>query len=183
MVKCKLLVVTALFCAVFGLNQAAHAGVMLEPFVGYGMGSSKQGSSTYKDSGSAYGARIAYSQMGFFVGGEYQGGSITSKPTTGSSTTAKITDLGATAGFQFPMLLRVFGTYFFSSEGKLDNGKVTGSGMKVGIGYTAFPLVAFNLEYHTTTYSKFESGGTSGDLTNKITGNLVMLSVSVPFTF
>lgn len=179
----KLLVVTVLFCAGLGLNQTANAGVMLEPFVGYGMGSSKQGDNNFKDSGAAYGARIAYSQMGFFVGGEYQGGSITSKPTSGSSTTLNITDLGATVGYEFPILLRVFGTYFFSAEGKLDNGKIKGSGMKVGVGYTAFPLVAFNLEYHTTTYTKGEAGGVSGDLTEKISGNLVMLSVSVPFTF
>ncbi len=175
----KFLVISALLCMSFGLNQTANAGVMLEPFVGYGMGSSKAGSAKYKDSGTVYGARVAYYMAGFFAGGEYQGSSFTFKPTTGSDVTGKGTDIGATVGFEFPILLRVYGTYFVSSQMKTEGSTLKGSGMKVGVGYTAFPLVAFNLEYYSPTYTK--SG--SDTLTDKLVASEIMLTVSVPFTF
>lgn len=181
----KWFLTTALFCAL-GVSQA-NAGVLLEPYLGYGMGSSKQGSSKNDDSGLEYGARVAYETLGFFVGGEYMGGSIKSKDkTAGTSNTLTPTNLGATVGYKFPVLIRVYGTYFFSADAKVDStpaSTVKGNAMKIGVGYTGFPIISINLEYYAATYTKAEIGGVSGDLTNKITGNMIALSVSAPFTF
>lgn len=180
----KLLLAAALVCAAHVSN--ANAGLLLEPYVGYGMGSSKIGTSKFDDSGLEYGARVAFETMGFFVGGEYMGASITSKPKTGTSTKETITNLGLTAGYQFPVLIRAFATYYFDAQAKLDSTTPTtvkGSGMKVGVGYTGFPIIAINLEYFMVSYTKGTIGGVSGTLTNKIDANFIGLSVSAPFTF
>jgi len=181
----KLLLAAALVCAAHVSN--ANAGLLLEPYLGYGMGSSKNGTGTNDDTGLEYGARVAFETMGFFVGGEYMGGSVKSKDKTGGKTyTLTPTNMGLAVGYQFPVLVRAYATYFFTADSKVDtNPAVTykGSAMKIGVGYTGFPIIAINLEYISTTFTKGEVGGVSGTLSNKITGNLIALSVSAPFTF
>lgn len=183
----KLLLVAGMILASFAITQFANAGVMLEPYVGYASG--KIGDeSTGKSNGKGvyYGARAAYNMMGFFVGGEYQGGKlkVDSTPKTDNS----ITDMGAVVGYEFPILLRVYGTYFFASEDKATfSPAITfkGNAMKLGIGYTAFPLVAFNVEYYQSTYNKASNGTQSATLTGEdlVKGSFVMFNVSMPFVF
>ena len=182
----KLLLATALVLGSFGLKQTANAGVMLEPYVGYFL-SGKIGDKDGKSNatGPGYGLRLAYYSMGFFAGAEYQGASLKVDSTPKSDAVA--TDIGATVGFNFPILLRVYGTYFVSSKNKFSAGgsSVTyeGSAIKLGVGWTAFPLVAFNVDFYAPTYTKYSASSGSGTLTDKVTGNLIMLNVSVPLTF
>lgn len=183
----KLVLVIGLVLVSSGFTQTATAGVMLEPYVGYASG--KMGDkSTGQDDGKGmyYGARAAYNMMGLFIGGEYQGAKISleGNPKKDSS----VTDLGAVVGYEFPILLRFYGTYFFSSEAKVTfSPEITfkGNAMKLGVGYTAFPLVAFNVEYYQSTYNKASNGSQSITLTGEdiVKSSLVMLNVSFPFTF
>ena len=57
--------------------------------------------------------------------------------------------------------------------------------MKLGVGYTALPLVAINVEYYQSTYNKASNGSQSVTLTGEdiVKASLVMLNVSFPFAF
>lgn len=180
----KLLFVSALFYASIGFTSTAKAGVMLEPYLGFATGKLGDKATGKSDgSGPYYGARVAFSTLGFFVGGEYQGSSL--KIDTNPKSDGTTTDIGATAGYEFPILLRVYATYFVDSQLKMKvsgtNYTYKGSAMKLGIGWTAFPLVAFNLEYYTPTYTKLDGTTLSSDY--KVSGNLTMLNVSIPLSF
>ncbi len=183
----KLVLAAGLMFTFFVTNPFANAGVMLEPYVGYASGKMGDESSGKSDGkGLYYGARAAYNMMGFFVGGEYQGSKLKVDSTPKTDNT--MTDMGAVVGFEFPILLRIYGTYFFSSQDKATfSPEITfkGNAMKLGIGYTAFPLVAFNVEYYTSTYNKASNGSQSVTLTGSdvVKGSFVMFNVSLPLTF
>lgn len=162
----------------------SHAGVLIEPFVGYQVGRTQQtGQSDQKYKTTNYGARVGYQKMGLMVGGEYLGGQGTED---NGSPAAKLTttNLGAFVGYEFPILVRVYATYAF--DAKLDRkiGTSTtsydgGNAVKLGLGFTPLPLVSVNLEYIKSTYTKINDVNLGHDLLAGTYG----LSLSVPFNF
>lgn len=166
------------------LSSGAYASILLEPYVGYAIGTQKTtGSKTLNTKGVTYGGRVGYQQMGLMLGADFQGGSLKddNTPTTDSINT---TDIGAFIGYNFPMMVRVYGVYDFSSKAKVKPSAgladtYSGDGLKLGIGFTTFPLVSINLEYQMATYTKDDYG----TLANKMNANSFGLTVSVPFTF
>jgi len=169
-----------------GLSQA-NAGVLFEPYIGYGFGSSEQGSSKSNANGPEYGARIAFETLGFFVGAEYMAATMKTKnKTTNTAYNYNITNIGATAGFQFPILIRAYASYFFTSNAKVDTtipATYSGNAMKLGVGFTGLPIVSINLEYIATTYTKAEAMGITQTISPKATGSMYAISISAPLTF
>lgn len=169
-----------------GLSQA-NAGVLFEPYIGYGFGSSEQGSSKSDGTGPEFGGRIAFETLGFFIGGEYMAATIKTKnKTTKNTYNYNVTNIGATVGYQFPILLRAYATYFFTSNAKVDTtipATYSGNAMKIGVGFTGLPIVSINLEYIATTYTKAEAMGITQTISPKATGSMYAISISAPLTF
>ena len=175
----KLLVICAV---VFGLAGVSHAGVLIEPYVGYESGTltSKTGGDG-KVTGSQYGLRLAYKlPVMFWLGVDGTMGKITVKPDNGgASVDWDRTMFSAVAGVNFPILLRGWVSYGFSNEVKTDNSKMKGNSMKVGLGYSPIPFVSLNVEYLSETFTDVETGGVTASTDSKNSGYIV--SLSVPF--
>lgn len=169
----------------------AWAGLYLEPYVGYEFGTGKgdivvQSVGTVvvdeKDAGAAFGAKVGYSVLGFAFGADYMSARLTGKDQTtppDPDSKWKSTDIGLFAQFSLPMLLKFSATYFLSTKLKEDDTELTGSGFKLGVGFTMLPLISINLDMINNTYDDSKISGvvvTSTDVTLKT----LMLSVSLP---
>lgn len=171
-----------LLVAAFGFVSTASADILLEPYVGYQMGKYKSSGTSTDFSGVDFGARVGYQQMGFMVGLDYMTGKMTDKAKPKSNDVTP-TSFGVFVGYNFPVLLRVYGVYGFSNSVKLEqtgaSNKMEGSpNLKLGVGYTALPLLSIALEYTTGTYDEVNGQKLSSDVTTSSYG----VSVSVPFT-
>lgn len=190
---------------VAGLMMGTHAkaGILIEPYLGYGLTSVQTELTTgggYKFSmnAPALGARLGYQALMFWVAADYMTMSGTAKVTeTPPNTTypdnsMTTTSLGAVAGLRVPML-RAYVGYMFMNNAieKVTNGenKYSGTAVKGGLSFTGFPIIALNLEYIQSTFTKYESGGVQVDIggplttLSKATANTVLVSVSAPFNF
>lgn len=169
-----------LFLPLLFVSQA-HAGILLEPYLGYHTGNYKVGNGKYDMNGPTFGGRVGYQNLGLFLGVDYMLGKW--KDDASDSRDASPTDLGLFVGYEFPVMLRVYATYAFDSELKLKGGaindKYEGTSMKFGLGFTALPMVSVNLEYITGTYD--EANGVS--LASKLKTSMYGLSVSLPLVF
>jgi len=192
------------------LTQTSYAGVHLEPYVGYAVsaGTEQTNNGTKIESTMNYfelGGRAGWEMMGLSFGfdGNFTPTSYDidiEKPTKASGTVDyKSHNLGAFISFELP-LLRVWGTYYFASQLSYDKDRDTsvsdstgdslnGSGYGVGVGFTALPMLAINLEYRANSYdeykdkssgvtTKYPAGGASS-----VDAHSILLSVSVPFHF
>lgn len=178
-----------LLAAAFALNCAlpkAHADILIEPYLGYAFGKVKGQNSagediTNKDSGVTFGGRFGWQQMGLMLGLDYQSGQWTRD--TDPKLDVTPSDLGFFVGYNFPILLRAYGEYVFSAQEKVSvNGfsnTYKGSGIKLGVGYTALPLLAIGLEYKANTYDKDNQGVTPPSVKEEI----YAVTVSLPLTF
>ncbi|MCB0407340.1 MAG: hypothetical protein KDD34_03990 [Bdellovibrionales bacterium] len=162
-----------------GLTPSAFAGVHVEPFLGYAVsGEAKQGSS--KDDyngGPIIGGRLGYGMLGFFVAAEYEMGTLTQKSTPEVDVDVK--NLGVSLGFEFPILLRIYGTYFFNAKGDASSNEYKGSGTKLGVGYTGLPFVAINFEMNNFSYDEVNGATLSPELET----TYYTINVSLPLNF
>ena len=178
-----LTVCTWIFC--FGIALAgpsAQAGILIEPYIGYFAGKSKQATQTTLNvKGPGYGARLGYTKLGFMIGLDYQTGSQTNDASPNHFDLTP-TNVGAFVGYQLPILLRAYAGYNFIAKVKGTNPSnhiaYSGNGVKVGVGFTALPLVSINIEYLLTTFDHDDDGNQA--LTNKINSDMVGLTVSLP---
>lgn len=103
-------------------------------------------------------------------------------------------DLGIFLGYNLPVMLRLWGGYYFSSTWTSkaddleadDNEKYKGSAIAFGLGYTGFPLISINLELVRSSFDKVESkDGTEFDYPDSIDHKStdILLSVSLPLHF
>ena len=159
----------------------AHADLLLEPYAGYYFGDSDDGSSKDDVTGPGFGARIGYQSLGFMVGGDFMTGSWEADGNPKSDITPKV--LGVFAGYNFPILLRVYGVYGLSTKSDVEsssgNFELTGDSIKLGVGTTILPFVSVNLEYITSTYDEADGQALTPEIKQKIYG----ISVSLPLTF
>ncbi len=174
----RFLGVLATSLMIISFSWTAQAGFLIEPFIGYGVsGDYDQGSTYYDLSTTMFGARAGLTMLGFMYGLEYATGSLsvgTSPETSGDST-----DLGAFVGFEFPIMIRVWATYYFQSSMQFDGGsKINGSGTKLGVGYTGLPFVSINFEMLNRTYDEFDSS--SVVLSPEVTHSTFLLGISLP---
>jgi hypothetical protein len=193
----RLLLLASLF-----LGFTAHAGVMLEPYVGYAISDIKYKSlgatREYADTANnaAFGARLGYKFMIPWVAVDYMTGSgttVADKSLVGNTNKDyTLTSIGGVVGADVPMGLRVWGGYGFSNTltVKGANGaastKYTGSYTKGGIGFKFIPKVSVNAEYIINKYTKYDVGGVKGDVSSLYSTfdqNTIFISVSAPFSF
>ncbi len=171
--------------AALAFTTNAYADLLLEPYLGFHTGNWKQ-STTEKDlSGPSFGARVGYQTMGFMVGADYMTGLWKDKSNPANDVTPA--DLGLFVGYNFPIMLRAYLTYTPSAlthslKFKNSSGSSTyeeGSTMKLGVGFTALPLVSINLEYIMGKYSEVNGVNLTTDRETTLYG----LTVSAPLTF
>lgn len=186
------------------LVNKSFAGLLIEPYLGLALNGdgeyTKSGDKGNQDYSSfTYGGRLGYSTLGLMAGLDYsrQSFDLTTKE-TGSVETKDGVDksqLGLFVGYKFPVMLKVWGTYFFNGtvEGnEIDNGNrfltnldkfEDGSGYGLGVGFTALPFISLNLEYRNIEYSKISSNGVNeaNKYTEKPNLSEILLSVSAPF--
>lgn len=186
----------------FVLTSSAYAGFLIDPYVGYELGSF---STKFKDSlggakgtgtsnGFALGSRAAYAFPSMiFVGLDLDLSFITFK-TDGASTDdpATRTALYITGGAEFPVIgLRTYLGYALVNSLIFDNTSGTafsgGTNIKLGVGYKFVPMLAVNLDYIMRTYSNISSAaitsGSVSDYYEYFNDNTVMISLSMPMEF
>jgi hypothetical protein len=196
----RLLLLASLF-----LGFTAHAGVMLEPYVGYSTGDVKfkavaAGSREYADTTAnlAFGARVGYKFMIPWVAVDYtsESGKATADKKLAGNTDYDYskTGIGAVVGADIPMGLRVWGGYGFS-DSFTDKGtsgaadiKYTGTYTKGGLGFKFIPKLSVNAEYviHTYTKAKNSITGAITDVKSSYSTfnhDTIMVTISAPFSF
>ncbi len=176
----------------FSVNT--HADLLLEPYLGYAIGSGEMGSSfEYDYKTPQIGARVGYQMLGVMAGVDYSMSTgkydlDTTTVATGAETSTKYSkkQLGLFVGYNLPILLRVWGTYYLSASTEDDIAPITkssGGGYALGAGFTGLPFVSLNLEYRTYSYDESETSGVTTALNPESDFNEIFLSVSLPLTF
>lgn len=163
---------------VVGFSQTAVAGLHVEPFLGYSLsGDWKAGSTSTDYSGGPHmGGRLGYGMMGFFIAAEYEMGKMTLDSTP--ELDFDQTNTGVSLGFEFPILLRVYGTYILDAKAETGSSEYKGNGLRLGIGYTGLPFVAINFERVSAEYDEL-NGATLG---TKRETEYYMINVSLPLS-
>lgn len=179
----KLIFSTAL---AFGLMPfSTHAGILIEPVLGYTMGQQLDfsGGKDYDGGhGLSYGGRLGYQTGPFQIGADFLQSSI-DMDSGDFDENADITEWAAFVGMEFPILLRAYAGYIFSAEGETEVNNVDvdledGSGFKLGLGLTPLPFLDVNLEYRNGTFDEFKAGGVK--VNKEVDYQAYMLSISLP---
>ncbi len=186
----------AVLAMAIGMSSAAHAGILIEPYLGYEMGDVKyqqigKAEATDSTSGVSMGLRLGYKFLIPYVALDYTTGTATGKPDAGSDYDLTKSSLGVVVGASLP-LIRAWAGYGFTNDitmkgvGGLPDTKFKGGYMKAGVGLGILPLVDINLEYKINDLKKVDLGYGAGEQdksevfeSNKY--DTIMLSVSLPF--
>lgn len=165
-------------------SSTAFAGIHLEPYVGYESGSLNMTDTTNNDVGGKttmmdFGLRLAYMtrvNLWFGVDAMMGTGGTFKESNAGSGipdATSTRTDIGATIGYEFPIKLRLYGTYNLSTslvttdDGTSAETKYTGgTSYKVGLGYRILPFIALNAEYYYNAPVKYSNDTGTFDVTD-----------------
>lgn len=189
----KLTQVGLLLALILGFSSYSQAALLIEPVVGYSLNTKLEASANdvltddvdVKGSGLSYGGRLGYQNLGFQLGLDYLKSSITIDE-SGLEDSVSMSEWGAFAGFEFPVLLRVYAGYIFSAtaDGEATDGSklefTEGSGMKFGVGFTGLPFIDINVEYRKGTFGEFELGGVKTGAETDYSS--LMIGLSLPFT-
>lgn len=164
---------------------STHAGLLVEPVLGYTLGQQLDfsGGKDYDGGrGLSYGGRLGYQTGPFQIGADYLQSSIDMN-SSDFDENADITEWAAFVGMEFPILLRAYGGYIFSAEGETEVNNVDvdledGTGFKLGVGFTPLPFLDVNLEYRNGTFDEFKAGGLK--VKREVDYEAYMLSISLP---
>lgn len=176
----KCLVFVFSFFVFVSFNQNTHAGgFLVEPVLGYSVGGHEVSNNDTSYNGVSLGARLGYQFLGLQGGFDYLQSNLSMKDV--DSLTAR--EMGLFVGYEFPILLRAYAGYIFSStakkEASIDQEYTKGSGTKFGVGFTGLPFIDINFEYRMGDFTELKTNGStsSTDVTNKA----FMISLSLPF--
>ncbi|MEK6629090.1 MAG: hypothetical protein AABY53_10735 [Bdellovibrionota bacterium] len=159
------------------LSLSAHAGILIDPYIGYTVSGST--SSNFTITGSDMGARLGFTNMGLGFGVDATvAGTHTYKDAT-TSTDYTRSNMGVFVSYHFPILVRGYATYFVNSKISSSAASATGTATKLGVQYTGFPLIAIGVEYYNMAYKDAEIGGIK--FTSSVTESQTRLALSVPF--
>lgn len=161
--------------------SGARASLLIDPYFGMVFNGKADSSGAESDySGTSYGARIGYQNLGLFLGLDYRMAAY--KMDGDFDFDLDSTTYAAFIGYEFPVMIRVWGEYVIGGEGSADNVDYSGaSGTILGVGYTGLPLVSLNLEMANWKYDTYKAGSIEGD--TDLGGSHILLSVSLPLTF
>lgn len=173
----------------FLIIHPTHAGLLIEPVAGYSFTKFEIDTQNSEDkaNGSSIGGRLGYQNFGFQIGLDYLRSNL-SIDDNKYKTDFVANEFAGFVGFEFPILLRVYAGYIFAATGETEAdfgaGKQkievsNGSGMKVGVGFTALPFLDINVEYRKGTYTELKTGNTKFDTNTDF--NALMVGVSLPF--
>lgn len=186
-----------LIAFLFLLSTSAYAGLLIEPYLGFSIGSGEDGQNPkteYSQNTPFYGGRLGYQAFGLMAGLDYSKGleGDFETKTAGSATTkadATQQTFGVFVGYNFPIMLRAWVSYNFASKISIESGaevgdEFKGGGYAFGLGFTALPMLSINLEYRMNTFDEYKtaSTGVTSALngTEEIDYNQILLSVSLP---
>jgi hypothetical protein len=173
------------FALITGFASVSQAGLLLEPYLGYEMGTFKDPNG--KMDGSQLGLRVAWTApIMFWAGLDYTmglSGKFKGDDASNPDSNATRSTIYAVAGVDFPILLRAWVGYGFSNSMKLGSeyadSKFEGTSTKLGVSFTGLPFICLNLELVMDDYSKFAGY----DLDTHAKNNAYVLSVSLPWEF
>lgn len=167
----------------------AHASFLVDPYMGYniyGAGTSINGVQTAKYSYTApnLGLRAGYQMLGLMAGVEYSMASkfsLESELTTTTTTDYAATYLGVFVGYELPILLRAWATYYLAVDfnADADDSKIAGSGLGAGVGFSGLPFVSLNLEVRQISLDKQTS---AAGIETTYTGDAISRMVEILFT-
>jgi len=188
-------------CLLLPNIQTLHAALLIEPYLGYSLGGGGEtgvNTSTYihEYSGLNLGVRFGYIlPLGPMFGLDYSFATHDLDSTLGNASFSdeiKKKQWGLFVGFNLPVLVRVWGTYFFSAgfdgQDQEKNNQLynendaikSGSGYALGIGYTGLPFLSINFEYRTFEYDTLLIEEAEATNYNGTDLNEFLLSVSTP---
>lgn len=180
-----------LLAFVLGFVSRSEAALLIEPVLGYNITSSFDTASNDilqddiddKGNGAAFGGRLGYQNLGFQLGVDYLRSNIKFDDVYDEN--LSLSEWAVFAGFEFPVLLRIYAGYIFSATGETESEGVKiefseGSGMKVGVGFTGLPFIDINVEYRKGTFGEFTVAGI--DTGAETDYSAIMLGLSLPFT-
>ncbi len=185
----KNLKITGLLMGVLLMTQTASASLLVEPHIAYNLSASGDGTPTvlkydYSYNGVQYGARLGYQQLGFMTGLDYTRSSFDLKEETGGVSIKNSVDRnewGIFVGYDFPILVRAWGTYYFSNKTEKPNGDIfSGNTKELGVGFTGLPFLSINVMYRMVTFEEYKSGSTTTNYKKDININEFVLGVSLP---
>lgn len=178
------------FASILCLSATANAGLLVEPYAGYGFGKFNDKTTPSKGdvSGGAIGARLGGTFTMVFVAADLMttisGKTKYTSGNTGSFDTTN-TAVYADVGVDLPVI-RAWGGYGIVNNLTIktpigDEKLSGGSHFKLGVGFHVIPMLSLNVEYLVDTFKKAKVGALSG--TTDTTANEVLLTASVPFSF
>lgn len=176
----------------FAAALPVRAGILIEPYFGYHNGTieytTTSNPTTLKDTtpGFGVGARLAYTFMIPFIGIDLE--YVTGKDKSESGTETDTTEFMAflMAGAQFPFGFRAFvgyaplDTIVSKTTPEIT---LTGSAVKLGVGYKFNPFMAINAEYIIHSTTKYKTSGVEGNITDifpKYNYNSYLVTLSFP---
>lgn len=187
---------------------SANASILIEPHLGYNLGSSvtysgdMSGSAltdaVFKNSGPEYGARAGLQYLGFMGGVAFTHSTydwkISNIPGVGSTQwSMKRDEVGVFAGYNAPLFFRAWLGYYFSNKASLTaddptSGALSGSWLsghttEIGLGLKFIPLLSLNIQYRMVSFDKSTltpPGETA--ISPAISPKEIVVGVSLPFT-
>lgn len=185
--------ILSLLFILFFTSLNARAELLLEPLVGHNFHSHLKISEkdTYYGTGLGFGGRIGYQKLGLQLGLDYLHSNIKFDYHE-FGRDLSFNEFGVFAGFEFPILVRIYAGFTFAAygSGKYDNktgqGEKdfelnSGTGYKLGASFTGIPFIVLNLEYRNVRWDEYDSGNKT--VGNEVNYNAYLFSVSVPFVF
>jgi hypothetical protein len=181
------------FICLIGISvfpQQSKASFLIDPYVGYKLAwdtASVDVLGTTADfdvtrNGLMYGARAGYQFLGFMAGVDYgMGSGLTSDfaaasvggaDVPGSESQYDATYMGVFVGYELPIMLRAWATYFFDATWEAEDGTKTElTAVSLGLGFTGLPFVSLNAEYRLNTFDSGDNYETNGE---------IFISASIP---
>jgi hypothetical protein len=147
---------------------------VLEPYVGLERGYlTQKGVPEITTMGPGYGARLGVRYMGIGFGLDYYTGSQNASQSNQDSD-FKPTELGGFINYRFGKSFKVYGAYLFSAKAKVqpntNPSDFSGSGYKLGVGWSAFTYLDINLEMFNRTYTKYDERSIANSLVSSTFG-------------
>lgn len=157
-----------------GVASSANASFLVEPILGYNVGNFDTGPSQDESfTGVGLGGRLGVEFLG--IQGALDG---TFSTVNINDVDADLREFGFFVGYDFPILLRAWMGFIFSSTLEYGTADYSGSGTKFGLGISPIPLLSLNLEYKMLNFDEFELQGTTTDIDQDM--GILFFSVSVP---